>query len=79
MLKMVATDMTEQHPELFKILEIGNLGDQAYSREGIYSKIDINVLKNGIVYFFSTSTVEDGGLGYDALTKLATIALQRTP
>jgi hypothetical protein len=77
MLKMVATDMAERHPELFKILEIDNLGDQAYSREG--TKIDINVLKSGIVYFFSTGTVEDGGIGYDALTELATIALQRTP
>lgn len=79
MLKMVAIDMVEREPQLFKLQEINGLGDQAYSREGTYSSIDINVLKNGIVYWFSTHMVEDGGIGSDALMELATIALQRAP
>jgi len=77
MQKMVDTDMAEREPKLFKIQEIDNLGDQAYSKEGTYS--NINVLKNSIVYWFSTNTIEDGGIGYDALMKLATMALQRAP
>ena len=79
MLKMVDTDMAERDPELFKIQEIDNLGDRAYSKEGPYSDININVLKNGIVYWFSTSTIQDGGIGYDALMELARLALQRAP
>ena len=79
MMKMVDKDMAERDPKLTILQDIENLGDQAYSRSGPYFRIDINVLKNGIIYWLSTEPIEDGGIGYDALQELATLALQRTP
>lgn len=61
--------------EIFRIKDIENFGDQAYSKEGTF--LDINILNNNIFYQFVTRT--DGGIGYDALMKLAEIALQRMP
>jgi len=60
---------------LIKVKDLENFGDQAYLTEGVF--LDIHVLKNNIYYNFNTRT--DGGTGYDALLKLAQIALQRMP
>jgi hypothetical protein len=79
MMKMVDQDMAGRDPELTILQDIENLGDQAYSKSGPYFRIDINVLKNGVLYWFSTALVEDGGIGYDALLELASTALQRAP
>jgi hypothetical protein len=79
MMKMVDKDMAGRDPKLTILQDIEDLGDQAYSKSGPYFRIDINVLKNGVLYWFSTGHIEDGGIGYDALHKLATIALQRAP
>ena len=77
--RMIDTDMAGRNPKLTILQEIDDLGDQAYSKSGPYFRIDINVLQNGIVYWFSTASVEDGGIGYDALLELARMALQRAP
>ena len=68
--------LQKEIPEI-KVEDIDNFGDQAYFRESVH--IDINVLKNKIVYWFSTRTIANGGIGYDTLMKLAKIALQRMP
>jgi hypothetical protein len=79
MIQMVDKDMANRDPKLTIVQEIDRLGDQAYSKSGPYFRIDINVLKNGVFYWFSTEPVEDGGIGYDALQRLATIAIERAP
>ncbi len=76
-MKMVQTDMAGKLPTMIKLQDINDLGEQAYAKMGI--KIDINVLKGNIIYWFSTDTIEDGGMGYEALLKLAKIALERAP
>ena len=75
--KMVETDMAEKLPTMIQLQDIDDLGEQAYTKVGV--RIDINVLNRNIVYWFSTDTIEDGGMGYDALLRLAQIALQRAP
>lgn len=65
------------NPDSFKVEDIDNLGDQAYYTEG--TLLEINVMKNKIYYSFGTSPIDSGGIGYDALLKLAKIALQRMP
>ncbi|MBC7875758.1 MAG: hypothetical protein H7Y59_01190 [Anaerolineales bacterium] len=66
-----------QSPEVYKINEIENFGDRAYSTDASF--LQINILNNGIYYDFTTETISDGGIGYDALMKLAEIALQKMP
>jgi hypothetical protein len=61
--------------EIFRIKDIENFGDQAYSKEA--TLLEISVLKNDIFYKFVTLT--DGGIGYDALIKIAEIALEKMP
>lgn len=63
--------------DVFKVEDINNFGDQAYLTDS--SLVTIHVLKNKIYYEFSTRTVDVGGIGYDALIKLAKIALRRMP
>ena len=63
--------------KIFKVEDIDNFGDQAYVTKG--SLINIYVLKNGIIYNFNDRPIDVGGIGYDALMKLAKIALQRMP
>jgi hypothetical protein len=75
--KMAETDMAEKLPTMLQLQDIDDLGEQAYVKMGV--RIDINVLKSDIAYWFSTDTIEDGGMGYDALLRLARIALQRAP
>lgn len=60
---------------IFKIEDIKNVGDQAYSKEGTF--LIINVLSNNIYYQFDTRA--DGGIGYNALMELVLIAEQRMP
>jgi hypothetical protein len=60
-----------------KIKDIDGLGDHAYFKEGAI--LEIYILKNNIYYMLTTRDVESGGIGYDALMKLAQIALQRMP
>jgi hypothetical protein len=69
--------MAEKLPTMMQLQDVDDLGEQAYTKRGV--RIDINVLKSDIVYWFSTDTVEDGGMDYDALLRLAIIALQRAP
>ena len=76
-MKMVETDMAGKLPTMIKLQDISDLGEQAYAKMGI--RIDINVLKGDIIYWFTTDTMEDGGMGYDVLLKLAIIALERAP
>ena len=76
-MKMADIRMAEKAPTMFQLQDIDNLGEQAYVRTG--GLIVINVLQNNIVYWFSTSTIESGGIGYDKLFKLVVIALQRAP
>jgi hypothetical protein len=68
--------MQEKVP-LLKNREIDNLGAQAYFHEGAF--LEIHILKNKIYYSLSTSSVENGGIGYEALMKLAKLALLRMP
>ena len=77
LLKTAATDMAEKIPTMIKLQEMDGLGDQAYSK--ISTRIEIDVLRNNITYWFSTASKEDGGLGYDALLRLTQIALERAP
>jgi hypothetical protein len=79
MSKFVDSDMAEREPELFKIQELADLGDQAYSKDRPYINSSINILQNGILYLFSTDTIEDGGIGYDGLIEMAKLALRRAP
>jgi hypothetical protein len=65
------------NPDTFKVEDIDNFGDQAYFKEGPRS--EINILKNKILYSFSTSPIDSGGISYDALMELAKIAIQRMP
>ena len=62
--------------EFFKINDIENLGDRAHSMESS-THLDIIILDNNIFYEFVTNT--ESGIGYEALTKLAEIALQKMP
>ncbi len=61
---------------IYPIDEIENLGDRAYSTQGVVFLV-ITVLDNNIYYAFVTS-IEDG-IGYEALAKLVEIALQKMP
>ncbi len=66
-------------PETFKRVEdIDNLGGRAYFVNK-WDSVEIHVLNNNIVYLFNTNTIDNGGIGYDALLKLAKIALPRMP
>lgn len=78
MRKMVELRMQEAIPEAYKVEDIDNFGDQAFFTEK-QTYLALEVLENEIFYDFVAYTIDDGGIDYDALIELATIALQRMP
>jgi len=76
MRKMAELRIQKKIPEVFKVEDIENFGDQAFLTEAVF--FGFHVLNNDIFYEFVTRTNDDG-IGYDALMKLAQIALQRMP
>jgi hypothetical protein len=67
----------EKEVSSFDVEDIPNLGEKAFSTEG--SNLGLYVLNNGIMYLFDTRSIENGGVGYENLLKLAKMAYQRMP
>jgi hypothetical protein len=72
--KMVSQRMAQEISD-YKMEEIEDLGDQAFSTE--LSFLTIHILNNGILYEFSTFM--NNGISKDTLMKLVNIALPRMP
>jgi len=72
--KMVSQRMAQEISD-YKMEEIEDLGDQAFSSE--LSFLNIHILKNGIFYEFSTLT--STGISKEILMKLVNTALSRMP
>ncbi len=71
---MVSQSMAQEISD-YKMEEIEDIGDQAFSTE--LSFLTIHILNNGILYEFSTFM--NNGISKDTLMKLVNIALPRMP
>ncbi len=60
------------------MVDVPDLGEQAYSRKGSLNYVDI--LRNKIYYNFTSREKDVGGyVPMDTLIKLAKVAMQRAP